>query len=133
LWWLFEQLFQLLTPQLLLPLKLQQLLLPALLQLLLEPLSLLPPPLFFFFFLPSLTLFFFFLPPLLDGVKLDGPRHPFRDRRDLDLFIRGAGILRESITTGSVVDGDGAPHAPRLRRLGGSLLLLKMRPLDPPW
>jgi hypothetical protein len=133
LWWLFEQLFQLLTPQLLLPLKLQQLLLPALLQLLLEPLSLLPSLLFFFFFLPSLTLFFFFLPPLLDGVKLDGPRHPFRDRRDLDLFIRGAGILRESITTGSVVDGDGAPHAPRLRRLGGSLLLLKMRPLDPPW
>ena len=39
----------------------------------------------------------------------------------------------ESITTGSVADGDGVPHAPRLRRLGGSLLLLKTRHLDPPW
>jgi hypothetical protein len=101
-WWLFEQLLQLLTPLLLLPLKLQQLLLPTLLQLLLEPLFLLPPLLSFFFFFPSLMLFFFLLPPLLDGVKPDGPRRPFRDRRGLDLFIHGAGILRKQIATGPI-------------------------------
>ena len=111
-----------------LPLKLQQLLLPALLQLLFEPLSLLPPPLFFFFFFFFSLALFFFLPPLLDEVKPDGPRHPFHDKRGLDLFIRGAGILREPITTGSVADGDG----PARVRLGGSLLLLETRRLDPP-
>jgi hypothetical protein len=134
-WWLFEQLLQLLTPLLLLPLKLQQLLLPTLLQLLLEPLFLLPPLLFFFFFFffPSLTLFFFLLPPLLDGVKPDGPRHLFCDIRGLDLFFRGAGILRDQIATGLVADGDGVPHTPRLGRLGASLLLLETRHLDPPW
>ena len=102
-----------LTPLLLLSLKLQQLLPPAFLQLLLEPLFLLPPLLpFFFFFFPSLTVFFFLLPPLLDGVELGGPRRQFRDRRGLDLFIRGAGILREQIATVPVADGDGVSHAP---------------------
>jgi len=76
-WWQFEQLFQLLTPLLLLPLKLQQLLLLVLFQQLLEPLSRLPLPHFSFFFPPlllllllqlllllPLMLFFFLLLPL---------------------------------------------------------------------
>jgi len=80
---------------------------------------------------------FLFLPlpyaPLLDGVEPDGPRRLFRDRGGLELFTRGAGILREPIDAGPVANGDGVSHAPRQGRLGGSLLLLEMRHLDPPW
>ena len=112
--WLFEQLYQLSASLLLLSLKFLQLLLSALLQLVLE-----------WFFRPQLwllllqlllqlllTLFFFLLPPLLDGVKPDGPRRPFRDWRGLDLSVHGTGVLREPIAAGSVANGDGIPHAP---------------------
>ena len=107
--------------------------------------SLLPPPLFSFFFPPQLmllflqlllwlplALFLFLLPPLLDEVEPDGPRCPLRDRGSLDLLIHGAGVLRESIATGPITNSDRIPHAPRLGRLGGSLLLLRVRRLDPP-
>jgi len=131
----------------LLPLEFQQLLLQVLFQQLLEPLSLLPPPLFSFFFFPPqllllllqlllwlpLALFLLLLPPLLDGVEPDGPRRPLRDRGGLDLLIHGAGILREPITAEPIANGNGIPHAPRLGRLGGSLLLLSARCLDPSW
>ena len=56
----------------------------------------------------------------------------FCDSRGLDLFIHGTGILRELITVGSIANGDRIPHAPRLGRLGGSILLLKVRRLNPP-
>ena len=114
--WPFEQLYQLSAPLLLLSLKFLQLLLSGLLQLVLE-----------WFFPPQLrllllqlllrlllTLFFFLLPPLLD------------------LFIHGTGILRVPIAARSIANGDGIPHALGLGRLGGSLLLLKARRLDPP-
>ena len=131
----------------LLPLEFQQLLLPVLLQQLLEPFSLLLPPLLSFFsirprlLLPLLqlllrllpALFLFLLPLLFDGVEPDGPRRPLCDGRSLDLLIYGVGILRGPITAGPIANGNGIPHAPRLGRLGGSLLLLSARHLDPPW
>jgi len=133
-WWRFELFFQLLASLLLLSLEFQQLLLPTLLQLIFEWLS--PPQLWLLLrrLLPRflLTIFFFLLPPLLDRVEPDGPRRPFRDRRGLDLFIHDTGILREPITTGSIANGNGIPHAPRLGRLRGSLLPLRTRRLDPP-
>ena len=134
----FEQLFQLsaLLLLLLLSLKFLQLLLSALLQLVLEKFS---PPQLWLLLLQLLSLlllalfFFFLLPHLLDGVEPDGPRRPFRDWRGLDLFIRGAGILREQNATGPVAYGDGVSHAPRPGRLGGSLPILETRRLDPRW
>jgi len=133
--WLFEQLFQLSTPLLLLLLKFMQLLVTALLQLVLERFSPAQLWLLLLQLLPLLLLmlFVFLLPPLLDGVEPDEPRRPFRDRRGLDLFIRGAGILREQIATGPVADGDWVSHSPKLGRLGGSLLILETRRLDRPW
>jgi hypothetical protein len=133
--WRFELLFQLLAPLLLLSLVFQQLLLTTLLQLIFEWLS--PPQLWLLLRRPLpwllLTIFFFLLPPLLDGVEPDGPRRPFHNRRGLHLFIHGTGILREPINTGSIANGNGIPHAPRLGRLRGSLLPLRARRLDPPW
>jgi len=87
---LLEQFFQLLTPLMLLSLKLLQLQLAALLQLLLEPLFLLsslllplllPLLLYFFSFFPSVPPFFFSFPALLDEVKPDGHgvRFPTRE------------------------------------------------------
>jgi hypothetical protein len=146
---------------LLLPLEFQQLLLPVLLQQLLEPFSLLPPPfLFFFFSFPSrllllllqllllllqllllllqlllrlpLTLFFFLLPPLLDGVEPDGPRRPPRDGGSLELLIHGAGVLRGPVAARPIADSNRIPRIPRSGRLRGSLLLWRVRRLDPP-
>jgi len=131
----FKLLFQLLALLLLLSLEFQQLLLPTLLQLVLErftPLWLLPHLVRLWLRL-LLTLLFFLLPPLLDGVRPDRPGCPFRDGRGRDLYIHGTGVLRELITAGPIANGNGIPHAPRLGRLGGSLMLLSVRRLDPPW
>jgi len=78
-----------------------------------------------------LALFLFLLPPLLDGVEPDGPRRLLRDRRSLDLLVRGAGVLRKPVAAGPVTYSDRIPLDPRTGRLGGSLLLLGARRLDP--
>jgi len=130
---------------LLLPLEFQQHLLLVLLQQLLKSVSLLPPPLLSFFsfllqLLPPLlqlslrlplVLFLFLLSLLLDGVEPDGPRRPLRDKGSLGLLIHGAGVFREPITAGPITNSDRIPLDPRSGRLGGSLLLLRARRLDP--
>ena len=144
-WWWLEQCLQLLAPLLLLLLELPQLLLPILLQQLLELGSFWSPPLLSFFsfllrlLLPLLQLllrlplafFLSSLPLLLDGVEPDGPRRPLRDGRSLDLLVHGAGVLRKPVATRPVTYSDRIPLDPRSGRLGGSLLLLGARRLDP--
>jgi hypothetical protein len=65
-------------------------------------------------------------------VDPDGPWCPFLNRRRLDLLVRSVSILRERVATRPIADGDGVTHAPGLGRLGGSLLTLGTRHLDPP-
>ena len=158
---LLEQLFQLLLPPLLLlPLKLLQLLLPALLQLLFEPLSMLQlwllllqlllllllelprlrllrqsplqAALLFLFFFFSRTPFLILFPPLLDRVEPDWPRHPFPNKRGLDLLARSTSIRRVRIATRPIANGNRVTHSTGLGWLGGSLLALGTRCLDPP-
>jgi len=127
-----EQFLQLLAPLMLLLLELPHLLLPVLLQQLLElgTLWLLP----LLRLLPRLLLvLLFLLPPLLlDGAKPDGPGRPLHDGRSLDLLVQRAGVLRRPVTAEPVADCDRISLDPRSGRLGGSLLLLGARRLDPP-
>jgi len=136
---------------LLLPLEFLQLLLPVLLQQLLELSSFLTLPLlsFFSFLLRlllwlllhllwlllslPLALLLLLLPLLLDGVELDGPRRPPRNRGSLDLLVHGPAILRKLVTDGHVTYSDRIPLDPRSGKLGGSLLFLRARHLDPVW
>jgi len=104
-----------------------------------------PPPLLSFFsflqwlLLPlrqlllclPLALFLFLLLLLLDGVEPNGLRRPLRHRGSLDLLVHGVGLLQKPITAGPVTYSDRIPLDPRSGRLGGSLLLLGARRLDP--
>ena len=72
-------------------------------------------------------------PLLLDGVEPDGPRRPLHDRGSLDLLVHGPGVLRKTVTAGPLTYSDRSPLDPRSGRLGGSLLLLGARRLDPLW
>jgi len=79
----------------------------------------------------SLVFFLSSLPLLLDGVEPDGPRHPLRDGGSLNLLVHEAGVLRKPVATGSVTYCDRILLDPRSGRLGGSLLFLGARHLDP--
>jgi len=84
---------------------------------------------FFFFFFPPL--FLILLPPLLDGVMPEGPWCSFLNVGGLDLLVRGASVCRVRTTTRPITDSDGVTHSPKLGWLGGSLLALGARRLDP--
>jgi len=137
-----EQFLQLLAPLLLLLLELLQLLLTVLLQQLLElgtcwwlsllSFFLLQPPLLQQL-LPRLllALLFLLLPLLLDKAKPGRPGCPLRDGRSLGLLVHRTGVLQRPVTAGPITYSDRIPLDPRSWRLGGSLLLLGVRSLDP--
>jgi len=139
-----EQFLQLLAPLLLLLLELLRLLLTVLLQQLLELgtgwrmpfLSFfLLQPLFLLKLLPRLllALLFLLLPLLLDGAKPGRPGRPLHDERSLGLLVHRTGILRRPVTVRPITYSDRIPLDPRSGRLGGSLLPLGVRCLDPLW
>jgi len=78
-----------------------------------------------------LTLLLLFLPLLLDGAKPGVPRHPSRDVRSLGLLVHRTGIPRSPVAARPITYGDRVPLDPRTGGLGGSLLLLGVRCLDP--
>jgi len=80
-----------------------------------------------------LALLFLLLPLLLDGAKPGRPGCPLRDGGGLDLFVHRSGILRSLVATGPITYSDRIPLDPRSGRLGGSLLLLGVRCLNPLW
>jgi hypothetical protein len=139
-----ERFLQLLAPLLLLPLELLQLLAMVLLQQILElgtywrlPLlsSFRLQLLFLLRLLPRLllTLFFLFLPLLFNRVEPDGPRCPPRGGRGLNPVVHRAGVPRSPVAARPITYNDRIPLGPRSGRLGGSLLPLGVRCLDPPW
>ena len=133
-----EQFRQLLAPLLLLLLELLRLLLAVLLQ---QPLELgtghrMPfLPFFLLQLLPRLllTLLFILLPLLLDGAKPDRPGRPLRDERGLGLLVHWTGILRSAVAARPITYSDRIPLDPRSGRVGGSLLPLGVRCIDPLW
>jgi len=78
-------------------------------------------------------LFLLFLLLLLDGAKLGRPGRLFHNKRILGLLVRRPGIPRSPAAAGPVTYGDGIPLDPRSGGLGGSLLSLGVRCLDPLW
>jgi len=80
---------------------------------------------------PLLALLFLLLPLLLDGAKPGRPGHPFRGGGGLDLLVHRTGALRRPVAAGPITYSDRIPLDPRSGRLGGSLLLLVVRCLDP--
>ena len=80
-----------------------------------------------------LMLLLLFLPLLLDGAKPSGPRRLSHDVRSLGLLVRWADVPRRPTAARPITYGDRIHLDPRTRGLGGSLLPLKVRCLDPLW
>ena len=92
-------------------------------------------PLLLLRLLPRLLLapLFLFLPPLLDGAKPSRPGRPLRDVRGLGFLVHRTGVLRRPVAARPITYSDRIPLDPRSGRLGGSLLPLGVRCLDPLW
>jgi len=80
-----------------------------------------------------LPLLLFFLLLLVDGGKPGRPGRSPRNKRGLGLFVHRTGIPRSPVAARPVTYSNGIPLDPRSRRLGVSLLPLKLRCLGSFW
>jgi len=112
----------------------RQLLAPLLL-FLLELLWLLSTVLLLLRLLPRLllTLLILFLPLLLDGANPGRLGRPSCNERSLGLLVHRTGIPRSPVAARPITYGNRIPIDPRSGGLGGSLLPLGVRCLDPLW